>query len=84
MKTLKTKNLMNDEVLKQLLRKISSLESRIGFLEARNAMREPNQADPSYWQTGHMGYQPVVSSMNCTQPQAHPERCDCPHPPKGR
>lgn len=94
------KNLMSEELLKQLLNKIASLESRVQFLELTQSGVNGNP-DPSYWQTVHTkftgvdlpeqrfplsGYQPRVSFIDCPQPQAHPARCGCPEPvpPKER
>lgn len=43
------KNLMSEELLKQLLNKIASLESRVQFLELTQSGVNGNP-DPSYWQ----------------------------------
>lgn len=78
------KNLMSEELLKQLLNKIASLESRVKLLENRHEGVNGNP-DPSYWQTAHLGYQPIAYPIShCDQPQAHPARCGCPCPPKER
>ncbi len=60
------KNLMSEELLKQLLSKMASLETRVKFLESCNTI------GPSYWENGTTqlsgGYQPFESDLPVRMP----------------